>query len=83
VSSLAVRHGLDVVSTSGGEDERYAVLRFTAGPQRYEVYIYDDEIGIDRSGLWEAFESQDFDSDECLLSRALEVLEVHLGRDQG
>jgi hypothetical protein len=27
--------------------------------------------------------SQDFDSDECSLSRALEVLEVHLGRNQG
>lgn len=58
----------------------YLTAVIQRGPRRFQIYIYNDEAGLDVDGTWHGFELADWNgSSEDLLEGYLEFLRKEIG----
>jgi hypothetical protein len=58
----------------------YVRHRFRCANAEYEVFIYADEAGYFRNGVWRIFETQDYSDPEALVQDLVAALDLDLLR---
>ena len=83
VTSAVVGHSVGAVATkeAEGKQENYIALSFARGGDKYEVFLYMDEIGYFLNRRWQIFETSDYDSPSQLIAAVCNALDHDLSAE--